>query len=790
MRHRSPITLATLTVLAALAPRPAAAAGELECIPRVPDPIWSDKSSGGSHNVSIWRAPAGQILGDLALASYSHNGELCGFVDRTGDPTNPALRPARGFLWRYNDRKTGARTNVSIWEPVCDDGYVAMGVVAAPDHLNDIAKICPADQLCTDHRLPEEVFARFRCVRADLTRPIGGAPAFVWNDKKTGGAHDVSFWSRPAGAGQPGLQNLAYFWVHRSHATPAPAALTVARHELRPGVVTLPQPLAAVDDTHYYNFRLKGTNLYVALENAGLGEAYTLITDAADPRAQFHMRKVGGKFEIVNRSSGGVMFAGDKVGAPQVEETAQVQLPTLIKNTNQPARAREWTFTAQAGGFKIASTAGGRAVVWAANAVGGSRLLSADQASAAANVSVFEAFEVARINTPGARGGVFDPDLGDDRLARVGIAIGAGLLNALTKGVGGTFAKAFLDAFSDPNKALADALTRLYDQVQIDIGQEVAANALTAAGNALLDATYGLTIAYPDELRDFISDPSRLATLQNSAKDAARAFLAVRQAVTLERQGSVVARKPVNAFKIEGGLQIFQTAAPLHAAALQEAALVAAFDKVGNFDDEIKTLGDEIEKWIAEYEAMYKTKLDWRRDSVAVSVKYVAPRFIGFGGLRNGTLDIKLTEAPTLVTPVQTVGLLHRDLKAFLVLNPSTPFENAIRARYVAELDAAHADRFHPVEFAANLRAVKAATAELCAKIRADGSPERQAYLDSALAGRGVSAVGGVGGVGGVGVKNVDPKSPLKSTAKPPRRTLKLVKQGNTFTWQVETTPG
>ncbi len=777
-RRHATLLAAPIALTAALTASPgeAAAAGELECVPRVPTMIWTDSGSGATRDGSFWR-PAALSLGDPAIGSHAHQGEVCGFVDAAPADGPPALRPAKAFIWRYDDTSTGAKRNVSVWEPVCPDEYVAMGMVASPFYMRELR--CPANQPCAENQLMVE-FERFRCVRADLVVDARSRPlSFVWDDKKSGGKFSATVWSRDAGDGQAVLANSRFFWLTAQRGQPAADAPTTARWAFKKGVVTTPQPVEAIDEVRYFNVRLRGTNLYVARAGGAIGEFFTLTTDPGDPGAHFHFKKVGDRFEIRSRVGGGAVFAGEKAGAAAIDESVQAHRSQLAPAIREPARSKEWQVVAGPGAreFRVVGSAGGAKVVWAAQRSNGARLVTAAEASARPDESVFEVFVATHVNAPESPSGSFDAGLGDDRLREGGIKVAAGLARAATAsagGIGGSVVDVLgLALFTpNPNEAIAEALERLFERIQLDIGRGVADQAVAQAGQALLDATFGLTVDYANTLKDNIGDPSRLLSVQNSAKDAARAFTTVRQLLAVQREGDRIVNNATNAFLIERGLDVLTMAAAAHASALQEVALVAAFDTQGSFDDEVKLLGDELAIWEREYRARVEALRTWRRDSVAPSASFsarVEPR--GFKINRIVTATMSMAEQASPTVGKQSIGSFTFDVVGAANNGARGPVEQALRDRYRQEIDFASRARFDPDAFAAHLGAIRGATAELCKKVRAADSAERAAFLASALAGRGITT--SQPGVGTLGTKSQPGvKTPA---AKPPRLKLQQV---------------
>ncbi len=104
--------LAPFFLLVCTAPAEAWAAGELECVPIAPVPIYTDKGSGAGANGSFWRPGTGYVLGDLAVSGYDRKEPVCGFVSQ--DPT--VFADPLGFTWIWDDYDSGGNRDGTVWE--------------------------------------------------------------------------------------------------------------------------------------------------------------------------------------------------------------------------------------------------------------------------------------------------------------------------------------------------------------------------------------------------------------------------------------------------------------------------------------------------------------------------------------------------------------------------------------------------------------------------------------------------------------------------------------------------
>lgn len=101
------------------------------------DWLWDDKKSGASRNMTFWLPKAqGSLrpLGSVGIGIYDAlNGKYATLL--VGQNPNAGGSPAVASSLRYdliwNDRKSGAAHNGSVWRPVAPTNYVSLGDVAA-----------------------------------------------------------------------------------------------------------------------------------------------------------------------------------------------------------------------------------------------------------------------------------------------------------------------------------------------------------------------------------------------------------------------------------------------------------------------------------------------------------------------------------------------------------------------------------------------------------------------------------------------------------------------------------
>ncbi|MEZ4644142.1 MAG: Vps62-related protein [Chloroflexota bacterium] len=135
---------------------------------------WGDWGSGADTDFSGWKAtpPAGFLrLGDYAKTGYD-SPQTPMLVVRAIQPN--ALAYPTGYNQIWNDRKSGADSDGSFWEPIPPAGYKALGCVIVNNHSQ------PAlDQIV--------------CVREDLVT-LGVVGSRIWGDWGSGAASDVTLW--------------------------------------------------------------------------------------------------------------------------------------------------------------------------------------------------------------------------------------------------------------------------------------------------------------------------------------------------------------------------------------------------------------------------------------------------------------------------------------------------------------------------------------------------------------------------------------------------------------------
>ncbi len=157
------------------------------------DLIWKDRGSGGRYDISIYRPEGGKSVGDIAVNYYS-SPKMTHTVNAV---IEDALAAPVDFRKRWDDSGSGARWDVTFWEPICPSNYVPLGHVAVRNH----------------HSKPSK--NDVTCVKYDYV--VTGNWQWVWNDRSTGSHDDVSVYQAVAknSAGQ-GLQAMGTVKRHGS----------------------------------------------------------------------------------------------------------------------------------------------------------------------------------------------------------------------------------------------------------------------------------------------------------------------------------------------------------------------------------------------------------------------------------------------------------------------------------------------------------------------------------------------------------------------------------------------
>jgi hypothetical protein len=144
------------------------------------DWIWNDDESGADADVAIWRPNPSDtsffIVGDYAQGDYgSPIGTSLIVKAINDDPSNPLITKPKKYVKVWKDKDSGGKYDGSIWAPVPEDGYYALGFVG---------------QMGYD----EPSISNFACVRSDLCE-AADVGALIWSDLGSDAKDDVSLYA-------------------------------------------------------------------------------------------------------------------------------------------------------------------------------------------------------------------------------------------------------------------------------------------------------------------------------------------------------------------------------------------------------------------------------------------------------------------------------------------------------------------------------------------------------------------------------------------------------------------
>lgn len=202
------------------------------------DWIYNDVKSGADRDVSIWRAKnqAGYYrLGDTAVLGHGKPQQGALLVR---DNIPGALIKPIGFSRAWDDDGSKGRYDVNIWQPIAPKGYKCLGTVATLGYWM---------QPSTD---------TIRCVHQSYLKT--GAFNHIWSDSGSGAKDDVSFWKQES---EQGLL-LNTFFSHRSHSSQPKDYLN---YTLNPDRIHQPGPTCPVNNASF-----DGSNCVIFYKVAGI----------------------------------------------------------------------------------------------------------------------------------------------------------------------------------------------------------------------------------------------------------------------------------------------------------------------------------------------------------------------------------------------------------------------------------------------------------------------------------------------------------------------------------------
>jgi Vacuolar protein sorting-associated protein 62 len=138
---------------------------------------YPDWGSGADRDGSFWHPRGGdgfRPLGSIVIAGYDDpTGRRASMLVK--DNGNAAVAAPVDYDWIWDDSGSGADWDGSVWRPRPPAGYISLGDVAVSNHGKPSV---------------DDVW----CVRADLVTDGTIIDPSVWDDRGSGGDHDLSAW--------------------------------------------------------------------------------------------------------------------------------------------------------------------------------------------------------------------------------------------------------------------------------------------------------------------------------------------------------------------------------------------------------------------------------------------------------------------------------------------------------------------------------------------------------------------------------------------------------------------
>lgn len=143
------------------------------------DWIYNDTGSGADMDVTIWRPHPSDssyfIIGDYAQGNYSSPTGSAYIVKAVNDdPNNPLIKGPKDYNVIWTDKGSGGDHDGSVWYPVPDDNYIAIGYVGQLGY-------------------GKPSIPNFVCLRKDLVELTDGG-TLIWSDKGSGADSDVALY--------------------------------------------------------------------------------------------------------------------------------------------------------------------------------------------------------------------------------------------------------------------------------------------------------------------------------------------------------------------------------------------------------------------------------------------------------------------------------------------------------------------------------------------------------------------------------------------------------------------
>ncbi|WP_224369081.1 Vps62-related protein [Hyalangium versicolor] len=167
--------------------------------------VYDDRGTGANSDVSVWRPNLSPYPGYFSLGDIAmpgHGGAPRMTFVVSGEG-NVLARPV-DYNWIWSDSGSGGDFDVSFWDPVAPAGYTCLGSVA------NLGYGKPSKDL-------------IRCVRSEYVLPANSG--WVWNDSGSGAENDLTLWQADArdhrsltastmvGQGSYGNANGGRFWA-------------------------------------------------------------------------------------------------------------------------------------------------------------------------------------------------------------------------------------------------------------------------------------------------------------------------------------------------------------------------------------------------------------------------------------------------------------------------------------------------------------------------------------------------------------------------------------------------
>ncbi|WP_066072821.1 Vps62-related protein [Neobacillus soli] len=187
---------------------------------------WNDKGSGGKHDVSFFHPVCKNgffPLGSVGVGGYYDINNGMAVMCVKAAPGTNALAHPVDYIYIWNDSRSGSKMDGSCWRPVPPQGYVSLGDVFVGNHNKPSLK----DVVC---------------VRSDLTYS-GIVGDWIYDDSGSGAREDFSahkicvsgqLYDQDFGLFAPGT-----FIGNRNHAKP----------QTVPSVLRLPLPTTKFNDS-------------------------------------------------------------------------------------------------------------------------------------------------------------------------------------------------------------------------------------------------------------------------------------------------------------------------------------------------------------------------------------------------------------------------------------------------------------------------------------------------------------------------------------------------------------